>query len=94
MAQSRFKKDNVPKNDLKTSIDSSICSNPLNDQCKTNQNSNQTTWEAQHGEQLGFKSRKLLSNFALRLPVIITVPRTDAWLKTGLPVETWSKVTL
>ena len=64
---------------------------------QTNQNDNQTTtWDAQqqHGEQLGVKSRKLLSNFALRLPVIITVPRTDAWLKTGLPVETWSKVTL
>ena len=60
---------------------------------QTNQDYNQTTGEAQHGEQLGCKSRKLLSNFALRLPVVITVPRTDAWVKSGLPVETWSKVT-
>ena len=58
---------------------------------QSNQNSNQTAGEAQHGEQLGFKSRKLLSNFALRLPVIITVPSTEAWLKCRLPVE--SKVT-
>ena len=60
---------------------------------QSNQNVNPTSWEAQHGEELGFKSRKLLSNFALRLPVIITVPSTDAWKKSPLPVETWSKVT-
>ena len=60
---------------------------------QTNQNYNPTSWgEAQHGQQLGFKSRKLLSNFALRLPVIITVPTTDAWVKCRLPLE--SKVTV
>ena len=62
---------------------------------QTNQNYNPTSWgagEAQHGQQLGFKSRKLLSNFALRLPVIITVPTTDAWAKCRLPLE--SKVTV
>ena len=54
---------------------------------QTNQNHPPTIRETQYGEQLGFKSRKLLSNFALRLPVVITVPSTDAWLKSGLPVE-------
>ena len=50
--------------------------------------------EAQHGEYLGIKSRKLLSNFALRLPVVISVAGREPWLRTPLPVETSSKVTL
>ena len=60
---------------------------------QTNQNHTQGG-EAPYGECLGLKSRKLLSNFALRLPVIISVAGREAWLKTPLAVETSSKVTL
>ena len=68
---------------------------PLSFSLQANQNYNQNLpdGEAQYGEHLGFKSRKLLINSALRLPVIISVAGREAWLKTPLPVETSSKVT-
>ena len=42
-------------------------------------------WDSgQPGESTGLKSRRLLSNFQLSLPVIIQVPPTEAWRRQTL----------